>query len=89
MFEGVIGSILYALANILYIDQKRKGRGGFARIILFWMGIPLTWLWLFLVPEGSAPVLDEPRDDAEALLEEIRRERALEEGRSGGADNVP
>ena len=83
MFEGIAGSIIWTLANVLYIDLKRKGRTGFSRIILFWMGIPLTWLWLFLVREGSAPPLEEPPDDAEAILAEIRRERRLGSGASG------
>ncbi|MFH1766240.1 MAG: hypothetical protein ABIF09_18810 [Gemmatimonadota bacterium] len=83
MFEGIAASIVSVLANVLYIDLKRKGRSGFSRIILFWMGMPLTWLWLFLIKEGSAPELEEPPDDAEALLAEIRRERRLGAGTSG------
>lgn len=82
MFEGIIGSIVWALANVLYIDMRRKGRSGLARIILFFMGNPLTWVWLFTVREGSAPDLVEPPDDAEAILAEIRRDRQLESGTS-------
>ncbi len=52
MFEGIVGSIVWVLANALYIDMKRKGRSGWSRIILFWMGNPLTWLWFFLIREG-------------------------------------
>ena len=77
MFEGIIGSIVWILANALYIDMKRKGRSGWSRIFLFWMGNPLTWLWLFLIKEGSAPEMVEPPDDAEAILAEIRRDRRL------------
>jgi len=77
VFEGFIGSVIWALANALYIDLKRKGRRGFSRIVLFWMGLPLTFLWLFLVREGSVPVLGETPDDADALLEEIRKDRRL------------
>ncbi len=65
------------LANILYIDLKRKGKPGWSRIVLFWMGIPMTWLWLFLVREGSAVELEEIPDDADAILAEIRRDRRL------------
>lgn len=82
MFEGIAGSIIWTLANVLYIDLRRKGRTGFSRFVLFWMGIPLTWLWLFLVREGSVPLLEEPPDDAEAILAEIRRERRLASGAS-------
>ena len=77
MFEGIIGSIIWVLANALYIDMKRKGRSGWSRIFLFWMGNPLTWLWLFLVKEGSVPEMVEPPDDTEAILAEIRRDRRL------------
>ncbi len=80
MFEGIVGSVVWVLANALYIDMKRKGRSGFSRIILFWMGTPLTWLWFFLIREGSAPAIEEAPDDAEALLAEIRRDRRLSAG---------
>jgi len=83
VFEGIVVSIVWILANFLYIDMKRKGQSGLSRIILFWMGNPLTWLWLFLIREGSAPEIVEPPDDAEALLAEIRRERRLSAGTSG------
>ncbi len=83
MFEGIVASIVSVLANVLYIDMKRKGQSGWSRIFLFWMGAPLTWLWLFLIREGSAPEIVEPPDDAEALLAEIRRERGLSAGTSG------
>ena len=89
MLEGLFGSIVWALANILYVDLKRKGRGGLSRIILFWMGTPLTWLWFFLVAEGSAPVLEEPPDDAQDLLAEIRRDRGLGKGSSGDNPEDP
>jgi len=80
VFEGLIGSIIWTLANVLYIDMKRKGRPGFSRIVLFWMGIPLTWLWLFLIKEGSARELEEVPDDADQILAEIRRDRELDSG---------
>ncbi len=82
MFEGIFGGIVWVLANLLYIDLKRKGASGWSRIVLFFMGMPLTWLWLFLIREGSAPELEEAPDDAEALLAEIRRERRLSAGTS-------
>lgn len=83
MFEGIVGSIVWVLANALYIDMKRKGRSGWSRIFLFWMGNPLTWLWFFLIREGSAPAIEEPPDDADALLAEIRRDRRLNAGTPG------
>jgi hypothetical protein len=94
MFEGLAGSIIWVLANFLYVDLKRKGKPGLSRIILFWMGIPLTWLWFFIIPEGSAPELEDVPDDADALLAEIRRERRLSseasrEDRTGSASLTP
>ena len=86
MFEGLIGSLIWALANILYVDLKRKGKPGFSRIILFWMGTPLTWLWFFLLSEGSAPALEEAPDDADEILAEIRRDKRLEPGDGAGLD---
>jgi hypothetical protein len=86
MFEELIGTLVWLAANGLYIDMKRKGRRGFARIVFFWMGTPATWLWLFLVPEGKKPALPPPSDDYDHLLEEIRRERALG---AGGEDPGP
>jgi hypothetical protein len=74
------------LANVLYIDLKRKGKPGFGRFILFWMGTPLTWLWFFIIKEGSAPAIEEAPDDAAALLAEIRRDRRL---RPGGEERDP
>ncbi|MBT8398019.1 MAG: hypothetical protein HKO65_09655 [Gemmatimonadetes bacterium] len=89
MFEGLVGSIIWALANILYVDLKRKGKAGWSRIILFWMGIPLTWLWFFIIREGSAPELEEAPDDADAILAEIQREKRLKPGASDGAALEP
>lgn len=87
LFEGILGSLFWLLANALYIDLKRKGRGGFGRIVLFFMGLPLTWLWLLLIREGKERELPEPPDDAAALLEEIRRDRALRSGDPGELKN--
>jgi hypothetical protein len=80
VLEGIIASIISVLANVLYIDLKRKGKPGFSRFILFWMGTPLTWLWFFIIKEGSAPAIEEAPDDAAALLAEIRRDRRLRPG---------
>jgi hypothetical protein len=82
----MVGAVIWALANGLYIDLRRKGKTGFSRIVLFWMGLPLTWLWLFLVREGSAPVLEGAPDDADAILAEIRREKRLSSGRGGSME---
>lgn len=77
MFEATVGGIVSILANVIYIDRKRKGLPGFGRICAFWMGTPLTWLWFFIIPEGKRPVIAPPKDDMDELLAEIRREKAL------------
>jgi hypothetical protein len=89
MLRELIGSLVWLAANGLYIDMRRKGRRGFARIIFFWMGNPATWLWLFLVPEGKKPELPPPADDFDHLLEEIRRDRALSGGGGTTAGETP
>lgn len=86
MFEGIFAGIISVLANLLYIDLRRKGKPGFSRLVLFWMGTPLTWLWFFIIKEGSAPPIEEAPDDAAALLAEIRRDRQL---RPGSDDSDP
>lgn len=90
MFHELIGTLVWLAANGLYIDLRRKGRGGLARIIFFFMGMPATWLWLFLVPEGrKREELPPARDDYHDLLEEIRRDRALGAGSPGRPDGRP
>jgi hypothetical protein len=87
--EEFITGVIWILANLLYIDLKRKGKPGWSRIILFWMGLPLTWLWLFLVREGSAPELEEVPDDADAILSEIKKDRQLKPGPPEGEGPEP
>ena len=77
MFEELVGALVWMAANGLYIDMKRKGRKGWARFFFFWMGIPATWLWLFLIREGKKPALPPPTDDFAGLLAEIKRDKAL------------
>jgi hypothetical protein len=90
MFRELIGTLVWFAANGLYIDLRRKGRGGLARIIFFFMGMPATWLWLFLVPEGSRKEeLASPRDDYHDLLNQIRRERALGPGLQRDVESSP
>ena len=69
--------IVWGLANIVYLDMKRKGIHGFTRFAAFWVGTPTTWITLFAVPEAKQPTfLVDPEDDG-MLLAEIRRDRAL------------
>ncbi len=74
--ETLIAAIVWSVANIVYVDMKRKGVHGFTRFAAFWAGTPTTWIWFFAVDEGSAPRFEPKGDqDEEALLEEVRRDR--------------
>lgn len=73
----LVGVIVWWLANAVYLDFKRKGEYGVGRFLAFWAGQPTTWLTFFFVPARKTAPLGEPVDDEEALLGEIRRDRAL------------
>ena len=75
--QALVGAIVWGLANIVYLDMKRKGIHGFTRFAAFWVGTPTTWITLFAVREAKQPTfLVDPEDDG-LLLAEIRRDRAL------------
>ena len=83
----LLGALVWVVANVVYVDMKRKGIRGFTRFAAFWTGTPTTWISLFAIKEGSQRVIDPPPDDeGEALLADIRRDRAL---RPGDLDGVP
>ena len=91
MFEfflkALVGVIVWALANVVYYDLKRKGVRSFGRFAAFWVGNPTTWITFFAVPEGRHPRLEPPPDDEATLLAEIRDDRALRAAEeSEGAD---
>ncbi|HSG08575.1 MAG TPA: hypothetical protein VLA36_09460 [Longimicrobiales bacterium] len=81
---GVAGFLVWVVGNVVYADKRRRGVGGFARLLSFWLGFPGTWLCLLLVAEGSQPALDPPPDDEEALLAEVRTARRLKIERPEG-----
>jgi hypothetical protein len=89
MLEATVGGIVSILANVIYIDRKRKGLPGFSRICAFWMGTPLTWLWFFIISEGKRPVIAPPKDDMDELLAEIRRAKALRGSGGEGERALP
>lgn len=76
--QALIAAIVWVVANVVYLDLKRKGIHGFTRFAAFWVGTPTTWITLFAVPDGKLQDL-RPRndDDDEALLEAIRRDREV------------
>jgi hypothetical protein len=84
-----VGAIVWALANAVYVDMRRKGVRGFGRFAAFWVGFPVSFLWMALVKEGR-PLPLEPDDDAEELLLEVRRDREARRigGRSDDARTV-
>jgi hypothetical protein len=78
--QAALGAIVWVVANVVYVDLKRKGLHGFTRFAAFWAGTPTTWITFFAVPEGKQPTFHAPLDDDEAeLLAEIRRDRSLRE----------
>lgn len=84
ILETIIAAIVWAIANVVYIDMRRKGVEGFTRFAAFWVGNPTTWIWLFSIDEGTVPTFD-PVDD-ETLLDQIRRDRI--ERRSSADEDV-
>jgi hypothetical protein len=89
MLEATFGALVSLAANVIYIDKKRKGIRGFGRICAFWLGTPVTWLWLFFLREGKLREIEPPPDDVDGLLEEIRRDRALREAAGGPSGELP
>ncbi len=82
MLKTVVTMVVWALANLVYVEMKRKGKKGFQRVLAFFFGLPTTWLAFFLLDEGAQLELAPPPDDEAALLREIRRDRALRGGES-------
>ena len=74
--KAVVGAIVWALANLVYYDLKRKGIRNFGRFAAFWVGNPTTWITFWVVPEGKQPTFTPSPDDDRILLSEIRRDRA-------------
>jgi hypothetical protein len=74
--QQLVGAVVWVLAVVVYLDLRRRGRHGFTRFIAFWAGMPVTFLSMFAVKEGSQPDIPAPPDDDLALLAEIRRERS-------------
>jgi hypothetical protein len=74
------GFAVWLVANGVYVDLRRKGEKGFARLVCFWLGFPVTWISLLVVKEGSQPRVRPPPDDVRSLLHDIQRDRALRAG---------
>ena len=76
--QSVITAIVWIVANVVYLDMRRKGIHGFTRFAAFWAGTPTTWITLFAVRERRQPTFEPQGEDA--LLREIRRDRAIRSG---------
>lgn len=82
LFQSVVAAVVWIVANLVYLDMKRKGVRGFTRFAAFWVGTPTTWITFFAAREGTQPAF-ETDDDDDDLLREIRRDRALRSGTEG------
>ncbi len=69
-----VGSLISILASFMYYGFRRSGERGFGRLATFWMGFPATLVIAMVVP-AAQPLL-RVADDEEALLREVRRDRA-------------
>ncbi len=77
LFQNLVAALVWVVANVVYLDMKRKGIHGFTRFAAFWAGTPTTWVTFFAIEEGRPPTFEAPPDDDESrLLAEIRRDRA-------------
>jgi hypothetical protein len=75
--QWAVGAIVWAIANVVYYDLRRKGIRNFGRFAAFWAGNPMTWITLFVVKEGRLTVVEPPPDDDDRLLREIHVDREL------------
>ena len=81
--QAAVGAIVWSLAVAVYTNMRRAGKRGFGRFAAFWVGFPVSFLWMALVKEGRPlPIENDRDDDADELLLEVRRDR--EARRLGG-----
>lgn len=79
VFQSIVAALVWIVANVVYLDMKRKGVRGFTRFAAFWAGTPTTWIIFFAVRDGRRPRFETGTED-DQLLREIRRDRALRSG---------
>lgn len=76
--ETLIAAIVWVVANVVYLDLRRKGVPGLTRLAAFWVGLPTTLITVLVVDDDPHPTFSPARDDDEIrLLADIRRDRAL------------
>ena len=85
MLEGMLGGVVWVIANLAYGSMVRTGEQGFRRLAAFWLGWPGTFVSYVVVKPTrrmAGPQMD-PRyqkqlelQEERDLLFEIRRDRA-------------
>ena len=88
MLGGILGSLVWFMANLAYGSHVRDGERGFKRFAAFWLGFPLTLCSAFVIKRRGR-ITKSRRDEFEEereLLMEIRRDRALRLSRGQRAD---
>ncbi|HZD03918.1 MAG TPA: hypothetical protein VE173_03345 [Longimicrobiales bacterium] len=83
--EMGVSTVLWLIANWVYLDLRRAGTRGFKRLLAFFLGFPTTVLLCVFVEEGSEPRIRDDGGDVDELVREIREDRLLREehGRNG------
>lgn len=89
--QTLITVVVWIVANVVYLDMKRKGLHGFTRFAAFWAGTPTTWITFFAVRDGTQPTFESV--DYDGLLAQIREDKALragqgEQGPRGAPDDA-
>ena len=95
MLEGILGGVVWVIANFAYSSMVRTGEQGFRRLAAFWLGWPGTFVSYMVIKPTRR--MSEPRIDSRYqgqleleeerdLLFEIRRERARQISRGLGED---
>ena len=78
MLEGILGSLVWIVANVAYGSYVRDGERGFKRVLAFYLGFPGTLCSAFAIPRRKriAEHRHDELEDEQTLLMEIRRDRA-------------
>ncbi len=88
MLEGIVGSLVWIVANLAYGSYVRDGERGFNRGLAFYLGFPGTLCSAFVIPRRKR-ITKSRRDEVEEereLLREIQRDRARRLSRGERAD---
>ena len=91
MLEGILGSLVWLMANVAYGSYVRDGERGFKRFAAFWLGFPLTIFFAGVIPR-TRRITKSKRDEFEEereLLMEIRRDRVRRLSRGQEEDEGP